>query len=131
MSTKTINIDKKLYEYLLNNSLREPELLKKLREETALMPSGLMQISPEQGQFMGLLARLIGVRRILEIGVFTGYSSLAMALALPEDGTIVACDISEGIHTYCKKILEGSQCRYTDPIENRTRDRYASGTFSG
>jgi len=95
MSTKTINIDEKLYEYLLNNSLREPELLKKLREETALMPSGLMQISPEQGQFMGLLVRLIGIRRILEIGVFTGYSSLAMALALPEDGTIVACDISE------------------------------------
>ena len=95
MSTKTINIDEKLYEYLLNNSLREPELLKKLREKTALMPSGLMQISPEQGQFMGLLVRLIGIRRILEIGVFTGYSSLAMALALPEDGTIVACDISE------------------------------------
>ena len=95
MSTKTINIDEKLYEYLLNNSLREPELLKKLREETALMPSVLMQISPEQGQFMGLLVRLIGIRRILEIGVFTGYSSLAMALALPEDGTIVACDISE------------------------------------
>ena len=95
MSTKTINIDEKLYDYLLNNSLREPELLKKLREKTALMPSGLMQISPEQGQFMGLLVRLIGIRRILEIGVFTGYSSLAMALALPEDGTIVACDISE------------------------------------
>ena len=95
MSTKTINIDEKLYEYLLKNSLREPELLKKLREEMALMPSGLMQISPEQGQFMGLLVRLIGIRRILEIGVFTGYSSLAMALALPEDGTIVACDISE------------------------------------
>ena len=110
MSTKTINIDEKLYEYLLNNSLREPELLKKLREETALMPSGLMQISPEQGQFMGLLERLIGFRRILEIVVFTGYSSLAMALALPEDGTIVACDISEDINTYCKKILEGSQC---------------------
>ena len=95
MSTKTINIDEKLYEYLLINSLREPELLKKLREETALMPSGLMQILPEQGQFMGLLVRLIGIRRILEIGVITGYSSLAMALALPEDGTIVACDISE------------------------------------
>ncbi len=95
MSTKTINIDEKLYEYLLNNSLREPELLKKLREETALMPSVLMQISPEQGQFMGLLVRLIGIRRILEIGVFTGYSSLAMALALPEDGTIVACDLNE------------------------------------
>ena len=95
MSTKTINIDEKLYEYLLNNSLREPKLLKKLREETALMHSGLMQISPEQGQFIWLFVRLIGIRRILEIGVFTGYSSLAMALALPEDGTIVACDISE------------------------------------
>ena len=59
MSTKTINIDEKLYEYLLNNSLREPKLLKKLREETALMTSRLMQISPEQGQFMGLMERLI------------------------------------------------------------------------
>ena len=58
MSTKTINIDEKLYEYLLKNSLREPELLKKLRDETALMPSGLMQISPEQGQFMGLFVML-------------------------------------------------------------------------
>jgi|AACY02.9.fsa_nt_gi Predicted O-methyltransferase len=95
MSPKTINIDEKLYEYLLNNTLREPELLKKPREETALMSSGLMQISPEEGQFMGLLIRLIGIRRILEIGVFTGYSSLAMALAHPEDGTIIACDISE------------------------------------
>ena len=66
MSKKTINIDDKLYEYLLDNSLREPELLKKLREETALMPSRLMQISL-QGQFMGLLVRLIGIRKILEI----------------------------------------------------------------
>ena len=95
MSTKTINIYEKLYDYLLYNSLREPELLKKLREETALMPSGLMQILPEQGQFMGLLVRLIGIRRSLEIGVFTGYSSLAMALALHEDGMIIACDISK------------------------------------
>jgi caffeoyl-CoA O-methyltransferase len=84
-----------LYEYLLAVSLREPHLLRQLREETAADPSARMQISPEQGQFMGLLARLMGARRCLEIGVFTGYSSLALALALPDDGRIVACDVSD------------------------------------
>ena len=96
MSSRTINISDFLYEYLLDHSLREPELLQRLREETGGMPNGMMQISPEQGQFMGLLVRLIGALRILEIGVFTGYSSLSMALSLPGKGTIVACDISDG-----------------------------------
>ena len=95
MSTKTIKIDEKIYEYLMNNSLKEPEFLKKLREETALMPSGLIKISTEQDQFMGLLVCLIGIRRILEIEVFTGYCLLEMSLALPEDGTIFACEITE------------------------------------
>jgi caffeoyl-CoA O-methyltransferase len=84
-----------LYEYLLAVSLREPDLLRQLREETAADPQARMQISPEQGQFMGLLARLMGAKRCLEIGVFTGYSSLAMALALPDDGRVVACDVNE------------------------------------
>jgi caffeoyl-CoA O-methyltransferase len=95
MSNRSIVLTDSLYEYLLAVSLREPDLLRQLREETAADPSARMQISPEQGQFMGLLARLMGARRCLEIGVFTGYSSLALALALPDDGRIVACDVSD------------------------------------
>jgi len=75
--------------------VREHPLLRDLREETSRLPQARMQIGPEQGQFMALLAHLIGARRYLEVGVFTGYSSLAMALALPPDGRIVACDVSE------------------------------------
>lgn len=95
MSNRTIMLTDSLYEYLLAVSLREPDLLRQLREETAAHPHARMQISPEQGQFMGLLARLMGAKRCLEIGVFTGYSSLALALALPDDGRVVACDVNE------------------------------------
>jgi predicted O-methyltransferase YrrM len=95
MSNRSISLTDALYEYLLSVSLREPQLLLDLREETAALPGAGMQISPEQGQFMALLARLMGARRCLEVGVFTGYSSLVVALALPEDGRIVACDVSE------------------------------------
>jgi len=84
-----------VYQYLLSVSLREPPILRKLREETASHPRAQMQIAPEQGQFMALLVQLLGARRTLEVGVFTGYSSLAVALALPADGTIVACDVNE------------------------------------
>jgi predicted O-methyltransferase YrrM len=85
----------RLYNYLLEFSLREPEILTRLRKETAPYPNAMMQISPEQGQFMQLLVRLIGARSTLELGVFTGYSSLSVALALPEDGSMVACDVNE------------------------------------
>jgi caffeoyl-CoA O-methyltransferase len=95
MSNRSIPLTDALYEYLLSVSLREPPLLLDLREETAALPQARMQISPEQGQFMALLARLIGARRCVEVGVFTGYSSLVVALALPDDGRIVACDVSE------------------------------------
>jgi predicted O-methyltransferase YrrM len=95
MSNRTLNITDEIYDYLLDVSLREPTILAELREETASMPSMAMQISPEQGQFMSLLVRLIGARRCIEVGVFTGYSSLVTALALPDDGRIVACDVSE------------------------------------
>jgi predicted O-methyltransferase YrrM len=84
-----------LYAYLRSVSVREPALLKKLREETAALPMATMQVPPEHGQFLALLVQLMGARRTLEIGVFTGYSSLAVALALPGDGTILACDVSE------------------------------------
>lgn len=95
MSRRTLPLDDRLYDYLLSVSLREPDVLRRLREETARHPQAEMQIAPEQGQFMGLLARLIGARKCLEVGVFTGYSALAVALALPFDGRLVACDVSE------------------------------------
>src|SRR5579872_535376 len=90
-----IPVSPELADYIRRVSLREPDVLRRLREETASHPRVSMQISPEQGQFMALLIHLLGARRTLEIGVFTGYSSLAVALALPEDGRIIACDVSE------------------------------------
>ena|SRR5262245_38998878 len=87
--------DESLYAYLQSQEPPEHPELAKLREVTQTLPRGRMQIAPEQGHFLSLLARLIGARRTLEIGTFTGYSALAMALALPADGRIVACDISE------------------------------------
>ena len=95
MSNRTIDLTDTLYDYLLSVSLRETDLQRRLREETATLSMARMQISPEQGQFMALIARLVAARRCLEVGVFTGYSSLAVALALPQDGRIVACDVSE------------------------------------
>jgi predicted O-methyltransferase YrrM len=95
MSNRTFNLDQRLYEYLLSSSLRESALLRQLREETATIPEHGMQISPEQGQFMALLVQLMGARRAIEIGTFTGYSSLAVAAVLPDDGGIVCCDVSE------------------------------------
>ena len=86
-----------LIEYLLRSSLREPDVLARLRAETQARADAQMQIDPEQGQFMALLVRLMGARRIVEVGTFTGYSALAMALALPEDGVIVACDRDEQV----------------------------------
>lgn len=95
MSNRTLSLTDSLYDYLLDVSLREAPVLRALREETLRMPRRSMQIAPEQGQFMALVARLVGARRYVEVGVFTGYSSLAVALALPDDGGVVACDVSE------------------------------------
>ncbi len=95
MSNRTLPLDDRLYQYLLAHSLREPAALANLRAETASHPKVNMQIAPEQGQFMQMLVRLLGVRRAIEIGVFTGYSSLAVMLAMPADGRLLACDISE------------------------------------
>ena len=95
MSSRTIPMTDRLYDYLLKVSLREPPLLAALRAETAKLPMAGMQISPEQGQFMALLAELIGARRAIEVGTFTGYSALCVAQALPADGKLIACDISE------------------------------------
>jgi predicted O-methyltransferase YrrM len=95
MQGKTLSLNERLYDYLLSVSLREPEVLRQLREETARDRMARMQIAPEQGQFMALLVRLLAARRCLEIGVYTGYSALCVALALPPGGELVACDVSE------------------------------------
>ena len=95
MTRRSITLTDSLHDYLLSVSLREPELLARLRQETAALQESRMQIGPEQGQFMAFLLRLMGAKRCLEIGVFTGYSSLVSALALPGDGRIIACDVSE------------------------------------
>ena len=84
-----------LWNYIRDVSLREADVLRRIREATANHPQVSCQIAAEQGQFMALLIRLMGAKRTLEIGVFTGYSSTAVALALPEDGRIIACDRSE------------------------------------
>ncbi|MBE9222481.1 class I SAM-dependent methyltransferase [Cyanobacterium stanieri LEGE 03274] len=95
MSSQTINLNSELYDYLLSVSVRENPVLTQLREEMKNHPVGKMQISPEQGQFMALLLKLMGAKRVLEIGVFTGYSSTVMALSLPEDGKLIGCDTSK------------------------------------
>lgn len=95
MTRRTLTLTEDLHEYLLGASLREHPVLRQLREETGGMERAEMQISPEQGQLMALLVRLMGARRVLEVGTFTGYSALVMALALPPDGRIVACDVSD------------------------------------
>lgn len=95
MARRSIQVTDTLADYIRSVSLREADVLRRLREETATMKFAGMQISPEQGQLMGLLARLIGAKRYLEVGTFTGYSALVMALALPADGRVIACDVSE------------------------------------
>lgn len=95
MTGKSIELTDELYRYLLRVSVREAPLLQRLREETASLPLARMQIAPEQGQFMALLVKLIAARRIIEIGVFTGYSSLCLAQAMAAGGRLIACDINE------------------------------------
>lgn len=92
---KSSFLDENVRRYILEHSLREPQVLRELREETAKIRHGGMQISADQGQFMALLVQLTGAKRCLEIGTFTGYSSLAVALALPADGRVICCDVSE------------------------------------
>ena len=95
MSTRMNALPDDVYHYLLKVSLRESPVLARLREATAPRPEAEMQISAEQGQFMALLAKLVGARRCIEVGTYTGYSALAVAMALPVDGKLIACDVSD------------------------------------
>jgi predicted O-methyltransferase YrrM len=95
MSNRTLCLDDRLYDYLIRESVREPDLLAELRRETSALPMAKMQIGPEQGQFMALLIQIMGARNCLEVGTFTGYSALVCALALPEDGRLITLDVSE------------------------------------
>lgn len=108
MLKKTMGLDESLYNYFLSVSLREADILQQLREETAHLPNAIMQIAPEQGQFMALLIKLLGAKKTLEVGVFTGYSSLCVALALPTDGKIVACDVSEEYTTMARRYWQAA-----------------------
>ena len=106
MSNQTLNLDDRLYRYLVDHSVHEPEVLTALRHETAQHPMAQMQIAPEQGQFMALLVQLLGVKKALEVGVFTGYSALRVALALPPEGQLVACDVSEEYTAIARRYWE-------------------------
>ena len=117
MSNQTISITDSIYKYLCENSLREDEVLSSLRAYTYRMEQRNMQISPEQGQFMQLLIKLMGAKNTIEIGVFTGYSSLCVALALPLDGKIIACDISTKYTDIAEKYWKDANVR--DKIDLR------------
>lgn len=144
MATRTIQMNDSLYEYFLANSLREDPVLLELREETArLYPKINMQIAPEQGQFLSFLIRIIQAKRVLEIGVFTGYSSLWMAKALPKEGSLIACDVSkewtkiaqkywnqagvsEKIQLHLNpalKTLENLETQFKDQSKNQSKDQ--------
>ncbi len=103
MFKNTLGLPDLLHDYILDNSLKELPILAELRQETEHHKQARMQISPDQGQLIALLIRLMSARRVLEIGVFTGYSSLTIALALPIDGVLVACDISEEYTAIAKR----------------------------
>ena len=108
MSTRTTPVTDAVYAYLLG-LVHEPDVLRRLREETAQLPMSRMQIAPEQGQFMALLVELMSARRCLELGVFTGYSTLSVALALPSDGLIVACDVNEEWTSIARRYFEEAE----------------------
>lgn len=137
MSNRTLSIDDRLYDYLCDISIDEPELLRQLREETAQLEYAVMQISPEQGQFMSLLIKLMGVTRAIEIGTFTGYSSICVASAMPENGKLICCDISPQWTMIAEKYwalagLENKIDLYTQPAEKTLQtllDEGAEKTF--
>ena len=135
MSNASLGLPPDLQAYLVEHGVREPDILKRLREETALLPQHNMQIAPEQGAFMAMLVSLIGARRCIELGTFTGYSSLAVALALPADGRIVCCDLSEEWTSVARRYW--SEAGVADRVDLRlgpaleTLDELIAGGASG
>ena len=135
MSYDSISVNRALGEYLISVSLREPELLKELRDETRRQAYGGMQIAAEQGQFMALLVRLMRAKRCIEIGTFTGYSSLSVALALPADGKLICCDVNPettAIAQHCWRkagVAEKIELRLAPALE--TLDALLSGGAAG
>ena len=137
MSSKTLTLTEPVRDYLLRHGVREDALLAELRAETAALPESQMQIAPEQGAFMAVLAKSIGARRALEIGTFTGYSALVVARALPPDGKLVCCDVSEAFTAIARRYWE--RAGVSDRIElhlapaletlDRLRAEGAEGTF--
>ena len=125
MGKRTLDLDERLYDYLLSVSSREVPVLRRLREETDKLEEARMQISPDQGQFMALLLKLIGATRVIEIGTFTGYSALVMALALSDDGRIVCCDKSDEWTSIARRYWR--EAGVEDKIELRLGD--ALGTL--
>ena len=122
MSNRTLSIDDRTYDYLCDVSINEPDLLRQLREETAQLEYSVMQISPEQGQFMSLLIKMMAAKRAIEIGTFTGYSSICVASAMPEEGRLICCDISPQWTSIAEKYwalagLEEKIELYTQPAE--------------
>jgi predicted O-methyltransferase YrrM len=116
MSSRSLGLSPELYDYLYAHS-REPEVLQELRVETARMPNAGMQISPEQGRFMGFLVECLGALRCLEVGTFTGYSALAVALSLPAEGRLIACDLNEEWTAIARRYW--ARAGVTDKIELR------------
>ena len=125
MSNQSIGLSPELHEYLVRHAVREPDVLRRLREETASMEEADMQIAPEQGAFMAMLVRMTGARRALEVGVFTGYSSIVVAQALPDDGLLTACDVSEDYASVARR--HWREAGVEDKIEFRIGD--AAGTL--
>ncbi|MBD2083196.1 class I SAM-dependent methyltransferase [Leptolyngbya sp. FACHB-17] len=115
MFKQAFGVDESLYRYILSNSLQESDILAQLREETAQLPQARMQISPDQGQLMALLVRSIQAKKALEVGVFTGYSSLCVAMALPPNGKLIACDVSEQYTTIARRYW--AMANVSDKIE--------------
>ncbi len=106
MSTRTLGLSDELHTYLVHETMREPDVLRRLREETAGLEKANMQISPEQGRFMMLLVQLLDGRRAIEIGTFTGYSALCVASAMPPDGRLIACDVNAEWTTIARRYWE-------------------------
>ncbi|HKO07580.1 MAG TPA: class I SAM-dependent methyltransferase, partial [Alphaproteobacteria bacterium] len=135
MTSRSIHLTDKLYDYLLSVSLRDDKLLRRLRRETERMPMGSMQIAREQGQFMGLLVELMGAKKALEVGTFTGYSSLCVARALPADGRLVCCDVSEAFTRIARKYWQEAGVASKVTLELgpalQTLDRLIAGGAAG